>query len=78
MATTLPPLRQAWTASTPAGLSSALQLVDASQLLFGSDAPLRNSRAQVEGLRAYGFSDQDLRKIDFENARRLLPRFNSC
>jgi predicted TIM-barrel fold metal-dependent hydrolase len=60
----------------PTGLSSALQMVGVSQLLFGTDAPLRKSQAQVEGLRAYGFSESDLRKIDYENARRLLPRFN--
>jgi predicted TIM-barrel fold metal-dependent hydrolase len=60
----------------PTGLSSALQMVGVSQLLFGTDAPLRKSQAQVEGLRAYGFSESDLRKIDYQNARRLLPRFN--
>ena len=60
----------------PIGLSSALQLVSVSQLLFGTDAPLRKSQAQVEGLRAYGFNEADLRKIDYENARLLLPRFN--
>jgi predicted TIM-barrel fold metal-dependent hydrolase len=60
----------------PIGLSSALQPVSVSQLLFGTDAPLRKSQAQVEGLRAYGLNEADLRKIDYENARRLLPRFN--
>jgi predicted TIM-barrel fold metal-dependent hydrolase len=60
----------------PIGLSSALQLVSVSQLLFGTDAPLRKSQAQVEGLRAYGFNEADLRKIEYENALRLLPRFN--
>ena len=58
----------------PTGLSSALQLVSVAQLLFGTDAPLRSSKAQVDGLRAHGFSEQDLRKIDYENARRLLAR----
>ena len=60
----------------PIGLSSALKLVNVSQLLFGTDAPLRKSQAQVEGLRAYGFNESDLKKIEYENARRLLPRFN--
>jgi len=58
----------------PIGLSSALQLVGVSQLLFGTDAPLRSSRAQVEGLLAHGLSEADLRKIDSENAHRLLGR----
>jgi predicted TIM-barrel fold metal-dependent hydrolase len=60
----------------PTGLSSAVQMVGAERLLFGTDAPLRKSKAQVEGLLAYPFSDEDRRKIDYENARRLLPRFN--
>jgi predicted TIM-barrel fold metal-dependent hydrolase len=59
----------------PVGLSSALQMVGVSQLLFGTDAPLRKSRATIEGLIDYGFSPQDLRAIDCENARRLLPRY---
>jgi predicted TIM-barrel fold metal-dependent hydrolase len=57
----------------PIGLSSAVELVGVSQLLFGTDAPLRASQAQVEGLLAH-FSEEDMRKIDYENARRLLRR----
>jgi 6-methylsalicylate decarboxylase len=56
----------------PVGISSALHAVGISQLLFGTDAPLRRSIDQVEGLRACGLSEEDLRKIDHENARRLL------
>lgn len=59
----------------PVGLASALQLVEASQLLFGSDAPLRRSLDQIQGLLAHGLDERDLRKIEFENARRLLPRY---
>jgi predicted TIM-barrel fold metal-dependent hydrolase len=58
----------------PTGLASTLQFVGVSQLLFGTDAPLRVSQATVDGLIAYGFSNQDLRAIDCENAKRLLPR----
>jgi 6-methylsalicylate decarboxylase len=58
----------------PTGLASALQLIGVSQLLFGTDAPLRVSQATVQGLLDYGFSPQDLRAIDCENAKRLLPR----
>jgi predicted TIM-barrel fold metal-dependent hydrolase len=58
----------------PAGLGAALQLVNVSQLLFGTDAPLRVSGSQAEGLLAYGFSDEELRKIEYENARSLLWR----
>lgn len=58
----------------PAGLESALQLVDASRLLFGTDAPLRRSIDQLQGLLAHGLDERDLRKIEYENAQRLLPR----
>ncbi len=58
----------------PAGLFAALQFTGVSQLLFGTDAPLRSSRAQLEGLLAYGFGEADLRKIEFENAQQLLNR----
>jgi predicted TIM-barrel fold metal-dependent hydrolase len=58
----------------PVGLSSALQLVDCSRLLLGTDAPLRRSIDQLQGLLAYGLAEQDLRNIEFENARRLLNR----
>ena len=53
----------------PTGLSSALQLVGVSHLLFGTDAPLRTSVATVHGLLDYGFSAQDLRAIDCDNAK---------
>jgi len=44
------------------------------QLLFGTDAPLRRSRDQLQGLLEHGFSEHDLRGIECENARRLLIR----
>jgi predicted TIM-barrel fold metal-dependent hydrolase len=62
----------------PTGLSSAVRAVGVSQLLFGTDAPLRKSRAQVEGLQAHaaaaGLTGADLLAIDCGNARRLLAR----
>jgi 6-methylsalicylate decarboxylase len=58
----------------PAGLFAALQFTGVARLLFGTDAPLRSSRTQLEGLLAYGFSEADLRKIESENARTLLNR----
>ena len=62
----------------PTGLWSAVRCVGVSQLLFGTDAPLRKSRAQVEGLLAHagtaGLGAEDLRQIDCGNARRLLAR----
>jgi 6-methylsalicylate decarboxylase len=58
----------------PVGMSSALQLVDASQLLLGTDAPLRKSADQLAELHAQGLPDDVVRKIESENARRLLDR----
>ena len=56
------------------GLFAAVKTVGVSQLLFGTDAPLRESKAQVAGLAAYPFTDGERRQIDYENARRLLTR----
>lgn len=58
----------------PAGLFAALQFTGVSQLLFGTDAPLRSSRSQLEGLLAYGFTESELGKIEAGNARKLLNR----
>jgi predicted TIM-barrel fold metal-dependent hydrolase len=56
------------------GLHAAVKTVGVSRLLFGTDAPLRESRAQAEGLAAYPFTEAERRQIDYENARRLLAR----
>jgi predicted TIM-barrel fold metal-dependent hydrolase len=58
----------------PAALKAALELIGVPQLLFGSDAPLRRSRDQLQGLLEYGFSAQDLAAIEAGNARRLLTQ----
>ena len=59
----------------PTMLASIVQLLSVSQLLFGTDAPLRISQAQVRGLQDFGFTESELRAIDCDNARRLLPRY---
>ncbi len=61
----------------PVGMSSALQLVDASQLLLGTDAPLRESADQLAELHAQGLPDDVVCKIESGNARRLLDRYRS-
>jgi len=57
-----------------AGMRAALQFVDASQLLLGTDAPLRRSIDQLAELHALGLPEDVVRRIEGENARRLLPR----
>jgi predicted TIM-barrel fold metal-dependent hydrolase len=58
----------------PAGLKAALELVGVSRLLFGTDAPLRRSRDQLQGLLDHGFSAGDLRSIECGNAAALFSR----
>lgn len=57
------------------GIESALELVDASHLLLGTDAPLRRSVDQLAELHARGLADDVLRGIECDNARRLLDRY---
>jgi 6-methylsalicylate decarboxylase len=61
----------------PVAMNSALQFPGASQLLLGTDAPLRRSSDQLAELVACHLDPGDLRKIESENARRLLPRARS-
>jgi 6-methylsalicylate decarboxylase len=61
----------------PVGIGSALQFVGASQLLLGTDAPLRKSTDQLAELHAQGLPEDVVRKIESGNARRLLDRYRS-
>jgi predicted TIM-barrel fold metal-dependent hydrolase len=56
-------------------MSAITKFVNVSQLLFGTDFPFRNAEDHVQGLRECGFSESDLRAIENENAKRLLPRW---
>jgi predicted TIM-barrel fold metal-dependent hydrolase len=49
--------------------------IAATQLLFGTDFPFRNAEDHVNGLKSCGFSDFELRAIECDNARRLMPRW---
>jgi predicted TIM-barrel fold metal-dependent hydrolase len=55
-------------------LDALLAMVPASNVLFGSDYPLRPASEAVEGLAAYPFTDAERRAIDRENAERLIAR----
>lgn len=59
----------------PMALSALTRLVPISQILWGTDFPFRFGMEYVKGLDEFGFSLEDLRKIDRENALRLLPRW---
>lgn len=59
------------------GMTSALQFVDASQLLLGTDAPLRRSTDQLAELHARNLPADVLRAIEHDNAHRLLDRYRA-
>ena len=63
-------------AANKGAVASLLQLVTTSQVLFGTDFPPGGTSAEyAKALSAIGmFSENDLRAIDRENARMLLPR----
>jgi len=54
-------------------------LVGVSQIVFGSDFPFGNPPivSIARGLETCGFSADELRSIDRENALRILPRFRT-
>jgi 6-methylsalicylate decarboxylase len=59
----------------PMALAALTRLVPISQILWGTDFPFRFGREYVQALQEFGFSAEDLHKIDRENALRLLPRW---
>jgi 6-methylsalicylate decarboxylase len=60
-------------ASNPVAMASLTTMIDRSQIVFGSDFPYRTSLEHVQNLSRL-FNASDLRKIDFENASRILPK----
>ena len=60
-------------ASNPIAMASITKMIDHSQIVFGSDYPYRTSLEHVNNLSKL-FDAQTLRKIDYENAQRILPR----
>jgi predicted TIM-barrel fold metal-dependent hydrolase len=63
-------------ASNPIAMASLTRMVAPSQILFGSDYPYRTSEEHVRGLAGI-FGPDDLRKIERENAMRLLPNWRA-
>jgi 6-methylsalicylate decarboxylase len=58
----------------PGAMSSLMQLVQISQVLFGTDFPFRSAADHVSGLGECGFTQDELSAIEHLNATRLLPR----
>jgi 6-methylsalicylate decarboxylase len=58
-------------------MSGLLRLTSTDQVLFGSDyphAPEETTAGSVRGLGNLGLTSEELRKIEYENAARLLPK----
>jgi predicted TIM-barrel fold metal-dependent hydrolase len=65
-------------ASKPAALDALKDVAPVSQILFGSDVPIRAYELTTVGLDEYaGFSPSDWRAINRSNAERLWPRFKA-
>ena len=64
-------------ANHPGALDALLRLVPISNVLFGSDYPLRPISEVVEGVTKYSFSAAQRRAIERDNAVRLLPRLKA-
>jgi predicted TIM-barrel fold metal-dependent hydrolase len=60
--------------ANPMALAALTRLVPVSQILWGTDFPFRFGTEYVQSLAEFGFSADDLRQIERENALRLLPR----
>ncbi len=66
----------AGTAYGPA-IAALTSLVPTTQILFGSDNPFVPLAQTAEGMMKLGFSDDDLRLIERDNALTLLPRLKA-
>jgi len=61
-------------ANHPGAFAALLKLVPISQVLFGSDYPLRPISEAVEGVRNYEFTDAERSALNRDNGVRILPR----
>ncbi|MDB5642491.1 MAG: TIM-barrel fold metal-dependent hydrolase [Hyphomicrobiales bacterium] len=61
-------------AANPWAMAPLLKLVAPTQIVYGSDYPFRSPKDTAAGMRDLGFTDAELRGIERDNARRLLPR----
>jgi predicted TIM-barrel fold metal-dependent hydrolase len=64
-------------ASNPAAMGALRQLVEPTQIVFGTDFPFRTSIEHVKNLAGCSVVAPDLRKIERDNALGLLPRLRA-
>jgi predicted TIM-barrel fold metal-dependent hydrolase len=63
--------------ANPVAMGALTQIVPTAQILFGTDFPFRTAADHINGLQAI-FAAADLRKIESDNARALLPRLKAA
>lgn len=62
------------TSTNPIALGALRAVVPVSQIMFGSDFPYGRLKPTFDGLKSCGLTPGELRAIEGDNARRLLPR----
>ena len=62
-------------AMNPGGMAAVLNLIPASQLFYGSDAPFGSTTVIADRLAKFALSPGEIRAIRRENALRLFPRY---
>lgn len=63
--------------NTKAQLAALSELVSTSQMLYGTDFPFRDGAEVNQGIANWKFSADELRAIENETARKLLPRLKT-
>ena len=61
--------------ANPVQMVSLKMIVPATQIVFGTDFPFGRSAATAQGLQDCGFTQEELRGIDRDNALRILPKY---
>jgi predicted TIM-barrel fold metal-dependent hydrolase len=63
--------------ANPITLAAMVKLMPVSQIVYGTDFPYRTAADHTKGITEV-FSDDDLKKIERENALRILPRLRAA
>jgi predicted TIM-barrel fold metal-dependent hydrolase len=63
--------------ANPVTLSAMAKLMPITQIVYGTDFPYRTAADDTRGITAF-FSGEDLKRIDRDNALRILPRLRTA
>ena len=64
-------------AGYPGSMAALLKLVDPSQIVFGTDYPYVTTEWNMQALRRAGITDAQIKAIETENAKALVPRLRA-